>query len=340
MLRLPAFELARPRTVEEAVGLLAEHGDRAAVLGGGTDLVPNMKHKLVTPEVVVSLAAIPELGGLAVAEDGTLVIGAMCPIAKLAAEERVGAGWPAVAQAASLIASPQLRNSGTLGGNVMLDTRCRWLNQTFFWRKSLGFCLKKDGSECHVVAGGSRCVAAASNDSAPALMSVGASAVFVGPDGRRELALEELWSTDGVRNKRCEPAELLVEVRVPPTAAGHRGAYGKLRDRGSIDFPLLGCAVRLDLDAAGAVLDADAVLVALQARPARLRGCAELVGGTTPGSPEFAAAARAVAERAGRKARPLPNVPGDAEYRHAMVPVLVRRTLEAAGAGGGPVHPL
>ncbi|MDP6762561.1 MAG: FAD binding domain-containing protein [Planctomycetota bacterium] len=340
MLRLPAFELARPQTVEEAVALVAEHGEAAAVLGGGTDLLPNMKHGLVTPRVVVSLASIPELDALAVAEDGTLVIGATCPLAVLASDERVVAGWPALAQAAGLVASPQLRNSGTLGGNVMLDTRCRWINQTHFWRKSLGFCLKKDGSECHVVAGGSRCVAAASNDSAPALMSLGAVGVFAGPGGRRELPLESLWTTDGIRNKRTDPGELLVEVRVPATADGHRGAYGKLRDRGSIDFPLLGCAVRLELDETGAVGGADVVLVALQARPARLRRCGEQLGGTTPGKADFTAAAAAVAEAARRQARPLANVPGDPDYRHAMVPVLVRRTLEAAGGGGGPVHPL
>ncbi|HJP00416.1 MAG TPA: FAD binding domain-containing protein [Planctomycetota bacterium] len=340
MLRLPSFELLRPETVEEAVRLLAEHGEDAAVLGGGTDLVPNMKHKLVTPRVVVSLASIPELEGFSVAEDGTLVIGAMASLSALCSDERVRDAWPALAQATGLISSPQLRNSGTLGGNVMLDTRCQWINQTYFWRKSLGFCLKKDGSECHVVAGGSRCVAAASNDSAPALMSLGATLVFVGPDGQRELPIDEFWTTDGIRNKRCDPGELLVAVRVPPTAAGHRGAYGKLRDRGSIDFPLLGCAVRLDLDDAGAVAASDVVLVALQARPARLRRCEELLAGMTPGRTDFAAAAKAVAERAGRQARPLANIPGDDEYRRAMVPVLVRRTLIAAAEGKGPVHPL
>ncbi|MED6335159.1 MAG: FAD binding domain-containing protein, partial [Planctomycetota bacterium] len=260
MLRLPGFELARPSTVEEAVALLGEHGEAAVVVAGGTDIVPNMKHKLFTPSCVVSLAAIDELGGLSVADDGTLVIGAMCTLSTLASDEGVAASWPALAQATGLISGPQLRNMGTLGGNVMLDTRCQWYNQTYFWRKSLGFCLKKDGSECHVVAGGSRCVAAASNDSVPALMTLGASLVIAGPDGRREVPVDEFWTTDGIMNKKIGPGELLVEIRVPPTADTHHGAYGKLRDRGSIDFPLLGCAVRLDLDSAGTVSDADVVL--------------------------------------------------------------------------------
>ena len=340
MLRLPAFEVAQPESVAQAVALLAEHGQKALLIAGGTDVVPNMKHGLFTPDLVVSLGSIPGLKELCVEDDGTLAIGAMSTLAAVHADERVRAGWPALSQAAGLISGPQLRSMGTLGGNVMLDTRCQWYNQTHFWRQALGFCLKKDGTQCHVVAGGSRCVAAASNDSVPALMTLGAKLVFVGPAGARELALDDLWSADGIFNKRVARDEILVEVRVPPTGAGHRGAYGKLRDRGSIDFPLLGCAVRLDLDAAGAVADADLVLVALQARPVRVRGAAQTLHGTEPGSAAFDAAVREVAGRARKQCTPLANIPGDPDYRREMVPVYVRRTLHAAADGSGPVHHL
>jgi 4-hydroxybenzoyl-CoA reductase subunit beta len=337
VLRLPAFELAEPATLEAALALLAEHGERARLVAGGTDLVPNMKHELETPALVVSLARIPELSGVRLEPDGTLVIGAMTTLADLAAHELVRARAPALAQAASLVAGPQLRRMGTLGGNVMLDTRCQWYNQTYFWRSALGFCLKKDGTVCHVVAGGQGCVAAASNDTAPALMTLAARARFAGPSGRRELPLDELYTADGIHNKRTR-GEILLELRIPPQAPGHRGAYGKLRQRGSIDFPLLGIAVRLDLDGNGAVKDADLCAVALAARPVRIQRAKETLRGERPGSPGFARAVQGVAELARKQCHPLANIPGDPDYRREMIPVYVRRTLLAAAEGRGPVH--
>jgi len=339
VLRLPAFELAEPTTVEEAVALLAAHGEQAQLLAGGTDLVPNLKHELFTPRLVISLARIAELAGIRQEADGTLVLGAMTRLDGLARDERVRARAPALAQAAGLVAGPQLRRMGTLGGNVMLDTRCQWYNQTYFWRSALGFCLKKDGSACHVVAGGANCVAAASNDTAPALLTLDAELVFHGPSGRRVVAIDALYDHDGIYNKTVK-GELLVAVRLAPTPAGHHGAYGKLRERGSIDFPLLGVAVRLDLGPDGAVARAELAAVALQARPLRLRKAAAVLSGTRPGTPAFAAAAAEAGELAHRQCHPLANIPGDPEYRREMVPVYVRRTLLAAAQGTGPVHHL
>ncbi len=334
MLRLPEFDLREPSTIEEAAALLAQHPGEAMLVAGGTDLLPNMKHGLFEPKVLVSLARVESMRGICEAEGG-LVIGATTTLAEVAADERVP---PALAQAAGLVAGPQLRTMGTLGGNVMLDTRCQWYNQTYFWRQALGFCLKKDGSLCHVVEGGKKCVAAASNDTAPALMSLGATLCLVGPEGRREIAIEDLYRADGIWNKTTSSQELLVEVRLPALGAGHRGAYGKLRDRGSIDFPLFGCAVRLELDGDGAVADADLCAVALVARPVRVKGFAEALVGTTPGTPAFDEAVEAAADLAFRKCKPMDNVPGEAAYRREMVPVYVRRTLRAAAAGEGPVH--
>jgi 4-hydroxybenzoyl-CoA reductase subunit beta len=336
---MPAFELARPQSLEEALALLADRSKTSMVVAGGTDLLPNLKHELFTPERVVSLASIAELRGLRELEGGWLAIGAMTRLDEVAADARLAARAPALAQACSLVAGPQLRSMGTLGGNVLLDTRCQWYNQTYFWRQALGFCLKKDGTLCHVVEGGSKCVAAASNDSAPALMSLGAELVFASAGGRRVLPIGELWVADGAANKKLEPGELLTEIRLPPRAPGHRGAYGKLRERGSIDFPLLGVAVRLELDLAGLIGEAEIVVGALAARPLRLRRVAEeLVGRDTRASEELEVACARVAEAARKQCHPLPNVPGDHEWRREMVPVYVRRTLAAALARGGPVH--
>jgi len=337
MLRLPTCDVATPRTIDAALALLVEHGDRALPIAGGTDLVPNMKHRLFEPRLLVSLAGIDALRIVQETEAG-LEIGAMCTLATLARDERLTEHYPALAQALSLVAGPQLRNMGTLGGNVMLDTRCQWYNQTYFWRKSLGFCLKKDGDTCHVVKGGSRCVAAASNDSVPALMTLGAELVLRSSQGERTVAVDDFWKADGIQNKRALTGELLVAIRLPRTTAGHRGAYGKLRDRGSIDFPLLGVAARIELDDAGVTRDADLVLTALQARPVRIRKVAATLAGTTPGNSDFTSALESVCAQAAKQCKPMPNIPGDHDYRRAMVPVYVRRTLLAAALQAGPVH--
>jgi 4-hydroxybenzoyl-CoA reductase subunit beta len=336
MLRLPVFSIERPASVEEAVQLLATHGQRAGVVAGGTDLLPNLKHRFVDFDVLVALCRIPELTGVTVEADGSLVIGAMTPLDKVASHPDVLARAPVLAAAAGIVASPQIRRMGTLGGNVMLDTRCRYINQTHFWRKALGYCLKKDGNICHVVAGGRKCVAAASNDSAPALMSLGGLLELSSASGARRVRIDDLWHTDGIYNKKTQPGELLTSVRVPPQRPGHRGAYGKLRDRGSFDFPQLGIAVRLDLTD-NRVDDADVVVVALQARPLRIKNAASLLAGSVVGDVTFTAAVQAVAERAHQQCHPMPNIPGDPDYRRDMVPVYVKRTLlAAAGLGEAP----
>lgn len=337
MLRLPEFTLTRPESLDAALALLEEHGDAALPIAGGTDLVPNMKHGLFEPKVVVSLADVPELHGVEETADGGLRIGAMTTIASLAVHDAVQR-YPVLAQAASLIAGPQLREVGTLGGNVMLDTRCQWYNQTYFWRKALGYCLKKDGTECHVVKGGKKCVAAASNDTAPALMSLGAVLELAGPEGAREVPIDEFYVADGIVNRDVRQGELLVAVRIPAPAAGHRSAYGKLRTRGSIDFPLLGVACSFDLDAAGVIANADLVVTALQARPTRARKAIALLEGADTSSEGFEAVIAAVAAAAHKQCHPLPNIPGDHEYRREMVPVYVTRTLRAALGESGPVH--
>jgi 4-hydroxybenzoyl-CoA reductase subunit beta len=220
----------------------------------------------------------------------------------------------------------------------MLETRCQWYNQSYFWRQALGFCIKKDGTKCHVVEGGAKCVAAASNDSAPALMTLDAELAFEGVGGARTVRIDEFWLGDGVQNKKVTQGEILVEVRVPKTPAGHRGAYGKLRERGSIDFPLLGIAARIDADAEERVTRADLVVTALAARPHRVQRASELLQGAVLSSPDFATRVAELARLAHKQCHPVENVPGDAAWRKEMVPVYVRRTFLAASLRSGPVH--
>jgi 4-hydroxybenzoyl-CoA reductase subunit beta len=218
---------------------------------------------------------------------------------------------------------------GTLGGNVCLNTRCVYVNQTHFWRDALGYCLKKDGTECHVVRGGSRCVAAASNDTAPVLTTLDAQLVLVSrARGERVVPVADFYLRDGIHNKVLEPDELLVKVVVPPTPAGYRSAYEKLRPRNSIDFPRLSVAVSFVLDD-GLVRRPRVVLSALAAKPVEVHKLDALAGGQPPSEELW----RAICAEAHRQAHPLTNIDGDPTYRREMVPVFVKRALRTALTG-------
>ena len=214
MLRLPKFEVEEPTTVAEVVAALDKHGDRARLMAGGTDLMPNMKHEIESPDVVIGLWRVEALRG--VRADGPVIrIGAITTLHDLASDPIVTQHLPSLARAASQVAGPQLRRMGTIGGNVCLDTRCVYINQSYFWRQALGFCIKKDGSVRPVVAGGSRCVAAASNDTGPVLMSLGATLILTSPSGQREVAIDDFYTTDGKYNQVRASDELLTEIRIP-----------------------------------------------------------------------------------------------------------------------------
>src|SRR5215469_13797965 len=228
MLTLPPFEYHAPTTLDEAISLLERFRGRVKVIAGGTDLLPNMKHRLFTPPHLVALREIEGLDSIG-EDDGMIHLGAMSTIARLAEDPLVKSRLPSLADAASQIAGPQLREMGTLGGNLCLDTRCVYYNQTYFWRKALGFCLKKDGTVCHVVQGGQRCVAAASNDTVPVLMTLNARVRALGSNGLREIPIAELYVPDGIVNTVLAPEELVVEVRVPRPEGRLMAGYQKLR---------------------------------------------------------------------------------------------------------------
>jgi 4-hydroxybenzoyl-CoA reductase subunit beta len=257
-----------------------------------------------------------------------LHLGPLITLTALTRLPQVMRDYPGVARAAGLVASPQIRNMGTLGGNLCLDTRCTYYNQTHFWRQALGFCLKKDGVHCHVVPQGRRCVAAHSSDVAPMLIALGATMEIAGRGGRRTLPVEEFFVGDGVHNNVLAADELVTRVTLPAAARGMRTGYQKLRPRAAIDFPMLSVAFAARMD--GAVCtDARLVVSALAARPKTVGGLDKMLVGRAPD----AAAIDAVAQAAAKQCQPLINVPYDQDYRHAMVPVFVKRALREALEG-------
>jgi len=319
MMTLPAVEVLRPESVKDAVEALRAHpGSR--VLAGGTDIVPNLKYGMYDTQHLVALRGLSQELRY-VRDGGDLRLGALCTIDELAHDELVKARAPALAEACPQIAGPQLRRMGTLGGNLCLDTRCVYINQSYFWRNALGFCLKKDGTLCHVVAGGKRCVAAASNDTAPVLLALDASVRTVSPRGERTLPLREFYVADGIHNTVLEPDELLVEVIVPGAAFGKKQAFAKLRLRAAIDFPALNLAVALET-AAGVVKSVSLAVGALAARPALVKGLGDLAG-----RPADARFAEELGRRAQKQCKPLTNIGVDPDWRRDILPVLVRRTV-------------
>ncbi len=323
MLRLPPYRYHRPGTVDQALELLGEHAGDAMPVAGGTDLMPNMKHRLFEPGHLVALKGIEEMRGFR-EEDGWLRIGAVETLTSVAESPHVRRLFPALADAAGHVAGPQLRNAGTLGGNLCLDTRCTYYNQSEFWRKALGYCLKKDGDTCHVTRVGRKCVAAHSADTPPVLMTLDAVAVLRGPGGRREIPVRDFFVADGIQNTQRRADELVTEIRVPLEAAERRSAYAKLRQRDSIDFPLLTVAVSAAMEPDGVVRDLRGVVTALGSRPRELTGWDDIAEGRTLDDEVLDELAR----RAHKQCHPLENIIVDPEWRRAMVPVYVRRALE------------
>ncbi|MCI0434276.1 MAG: FAD binding domain-containing protein, partial [Gemmatimonadetes bacterium] len=270
MLRLHEFTYHRPRTLGEAVALLRDHAGDALPIGGGTDLVPNMKHGLFTPAHVVALRQIAELRGV-VERDGELWIGPAETLTAVSRHPLVRRHLPSLAKAAGNVAGPALRNAGTIGGNLCLDTRCTYYNQTWFWRNALGYCLKKDGDTCHVTKVGKKCVAAHSADTAPVLTTLGASVELASAEGTRTVRVSDLFVADGIWNSVRRPDEILSRVRVPIPDASVRTSFQKLRQRNSIDFPLLNVAIaaRFDDDV---IAEMAMVVSALGSRPRQIAG--------------------------------------------------------------------
>jgi 4-hydroxybenzoyl-CoA reductase subunit beta len=309
MIRAPRFRYHVARSVGDAAMALAS-SESARLLAGGTDLLPSMKRRQETPELLVSLRRIDSLRGIE--SNGETTIGAGTSIAEVLRSEFVRDHHRALFRAVSQIASPLIRNTATLGGNLCLDTRCNYYNQTHEWRKAIGFCLKRDGDTCWVAPSSPRCWAVASSDAAPALIALRARITLRSDRSERDLALEDLYADDGAHPLAKRNEEILTEIRVP--LRNVRSTYWKLRRRGSIDFPVLGVAAAIQFGPRGTVEDARIVLGVVASTPLLVPESQSLHGShlTDDAIEEFA-------ETASRHAKPLDNTDFGMTWRKGMV---------------------
>jgi 4-hydroxybenzoyl-CoA reductase subunit beta len=320
MMRLPWFGYRAPRSVAEAARILAGEGPNAMLLAGGTDLLPNMKRRQQTPATLVALRGVSDLS--AIANGSGLTLGAGVTLSEVAGAGAVREKYAGLTQAAVQVATPHLRNMATLGGNLCLDTRCSYYDQSHEWRKAIDFCLKKDGETCWVATASKRCVAVSSTDTAPALIALRASVKLVSATGERVVALEDLYRNDGIEYLTRKPEEILTEVRLPDSA-GWKSTYWKLRRRGSFDFPVLGVAAAARFARDGTVEEARIALGAVASRPFLVAKAGELLVGRKLSDETIAEAAAAV----GSRAKPMDNADMDIYWRKQVTPDFVGYAL-------------
>ena len=321
MMRLPKFRYLAPKTAAEAVAMLRGEGPGATVVAGGTDLYPNMKRRHQTPKTLVALKRVEGMKGFDWRNDGSVRIGPGTTLKSLERDARLAETLPALHTAVKSISTPVLRNMGTIGGNLCLDTRCNYYDQNYEWRRAINFCLKCEGDTCWVAPSSPRCWAVNSSDSVPVMMALGARVRLVSADGEIAAAAVELYAAeDGREWMTKRPDELLTDIEIPPQGDA-RAVYLKLRRRGSFDFPVLGVAARIEGN--GAVARADLVLGAIGPAPVRVRDAEALLreGGLNDETIE------AAADLAMKAAKPLDNTDFTFGWRRKMVPVFVRRAL-------------
>jgi len=320
VMRLPRFAYLPASSIAEAAQLLAEHPG-AQLVGGGTDLFPKMKRRQIEAKVLVGLRGVSELCGIRV--NGGTTVGAGTRLHELASAREIIRRYPALARAASLVASPQIRNAGTVGGNLCVDTRCNYYDLPYDRRCAHGFCMKAGGDVCRLAPGGDRCWAVSSTDLAPVAHVLGGSVVLVSRRGERTLPVAQLYTMDdGIDYLQKQPDEVLTALALPP-ADGLRATYVKFRRRGAIDFPLLGVAAAVRTDAAGTCTEARIVLGAVATAPLPVPQAAEVLVGV-PLTEETITAAAEVAMSA---TKPMDAVDLPLAYRRRMVMVHVARAL-------------
>jgi 4-hydroxybenzoyl-CoA reductase subunit beta len=328
MLRLPEFRYLQPATLKQALAWKADAGPDGMYVAGGTDLYPNMKRRHQEPRIVISLAGLRALkrrpagrrnGGTA---DGGYALGAGLTLTELVEHRQLRKRYPVVARAAELISTPLLRNMGTLGGNLCLDTRCNYYDQSYEWRKAIDFCMKKDGAICWVAPSSPRCWAVQSSDLAPVMVALDARVVLVGPSGERTISAAGLYRNDGIDYLTKQPDEILSEIVLPATGDWD-ATYHKLRRRGAFDFPVLGVAAWIRWDGAE-VADARIVLGGIASWPQPVPDGARAIRGTMLDDGAIAAAG----EAAFRPAKPMDNTDFGLSWRKEMTRIYVRRALE------------
>jgi 4-hydroxybenzoyl-CoA reductase subunit beta len=323
MMRLPYFVFHAPQTVREASDLIAASPGDATLVAGGTDLLPNMKRRQQVPKTLVGLRRIAELRQISNANGNGFAIGAGVTLSELVRDVRVRQGYEALWRAASSVATPHLRNMGTLGGNLCLDTRCNYYDQNYEWRKAIDFCMKKDGAICWVATGSSTCLAVSSTDTAPALLALGATVTLVSVEGTRDLQVSDLYRNDGIHYLTRRPNEILTTIKLPPLE-GWRSTYWKLRRRGAFDFPVLSVAAAVRLGGAGTVEAARIVLGAVSSRPVEAPAAAAALVGQ-PLTDDLIAQA---AELAAKPAKPMDNTDFNLLWRKRVMRNFVTYALQ------------
>jgi 4-hydroxybenzoyl-CoA reductase subunit beta len=320
MMRAGAFRYHAARSLADAAAALAGEGPGAMLLAGGTDLVPNMKRRQNTPEVLISLRHVRELRGIA--GNGETTIGAGTTLADIVQTSALAERHRALVCAARQVATPLIRNRATIGGNLCLDTRCNYFNQTYEWRKSIGFCLRgplPDGI-CWVAPSSTRCWAVASSDTAPALIALGARVILRSVEGERDLPLQDLYADDGARPLTKRADEIVTSILIPSPAT--RSTYWKLRRRGSIDFPVLGVAAAIRFGPGNVVEEARIVLGAVASQPLLVPESQLLAG--HPLTDEVIAE---FADSASRHAKPLDTSDFQMTWRKTVVRSFLSGTL-------------
>jgi len=323
MLRLPVFKFHSPKNIAEAVALKAKHGENAMYTAGGTDLYPNMKRRQFTPQTLIGLRELSELQMINYKEG--LTIGSGVSISEVARHPEIKKNYPALAKAADLVSAPQLRNMGTIGGNLCLDTRCNYYNQTFQWRKALGFCLKKDGDICWVARSSPICLAVSSSDCAPVAVALNAEFSLLGPEGKRCVPAGELYNNDGINYLKKNQDELLVSIHIPPSE-GWKMNYKKLRRRDSIDFPILSVATVLSIDEDEVCTEARIVLGAVASCPLRAFESEKML----IGNPLTSKLIEESAQAAAKLAKPMDNTDMGLSFRKKLVPLFVADAIKEA----------
>jgi len=322
MMRLPTFSYRVPREIAETVKIMADVGPEGKFVAGGTDLYPNMKRRQQTPRTVISVMRLPELNQISGDGKSGIHIGASITLTDICEHPPINRDYPVVTQAARTISTPILRNMGTIGGNLLLDTRCNYYDQNYEWRKGINFCLKKDGDICWVAPGSSKCWAVQSSDLVPVMVAIGAKLRFVSTLGERVIDAAGLYNDDGIDYLHKRPDELLVDIQLPPTN-GWRASYRKLRRRGAFDFPVLGVAAFVKTDTSGTVEHARVVLGGIAPAPIEVLEAGQQLIGQALTEERIEAAA----EAAYVKARPLDNTDFVNNWRKQMTREYTIRAL-------------
>ena len=321
---MPNFQLHRPTSAEEAVKLRSEEPE-ALYVAGGTDMIVNVRRGIEQPENLIDLSGVTELKTITEDDEG-LHIGAGITLNEIATNEKIKADYQAVAEAAAAVAGITHQQYGTLGGNLCLDTRCLFYNQSEWWRQSNDYCMKERGDICHVAPGGKRCFAAFSGDVAPAMLVYQAEVELVGPEGSRRIPLSEMYQNDGMNHLTFNPGELLTVVHLPKALAGSPSRYEKARIRGSIDFPLAGTAVRLETDGKK-VKDIAIALTGVNPFPQIVKGTEDYIGKAFDD-----ASLDALRDNVRKQAKPMKTTTVAPWYRRRVIGALARRlTEELAG---------